>query len=190
MARAIFPALMGAALATNVTAATLEGVMMPDTYLVAGHTLYLNGIGLRAATIFQVKVYVAALYLTQPSHDAQQILASPDPKVIRLQFLHSGSKEAVQQRLRTGEMVNCGSGDCPVSAKADFERFVAAAPAVDVGDTATYFYTSKGVRVFANDRIIGDYVNPDLARLLLAGFIGDHPPTQDLRSHLLGLAGN
>ncbi len=177
---------MGVALATDVTAAIIEGVMMPDTYLVAGQTLHLNGMGLRTATIFQVKIYVVALYLAQPSHDAHQILASSDPKVIRLQFLHSGSKEAVQQRLRTGELVNCGSGDCPVSAQADFERFVAAAPAVEVGDTATYIYTSKGVRVFANDRIIGDYANPDLARLLLAGFIGDHPPTQDLRSHLLG----
>ena len=47
--------------------------------------------------------------------------------------------------------------------------------------------TAKGVRVLANDRVIGDFANKDLAYRLLAGFIGDHPPSQELRRQLLGL---
>ena len=38
-----------------------------------------------------------------------------------------------------------------------------------------------------NNRLIGEFANPDLAMRLLAGFIGDVPPSLDLKEHLLGL---
>ena len=172
------------------SAATLAGATLPDSYPVDGQNLVLNGIGLRTLTIFNVKVYVVGLYLPRPSHDAQQILASPGPKVILLKFLRSGSKAQVEKQYREGEARNCGNGGCAVSNQADFERLVAAAPGVNAGDTSTYIFTSRGVRVLANTRLIGDFANPDLAYHLLAGFIGANPPSQELRSSLLGLAGN
>jgi len=177
-------------LASNAWAANLAGVTLPDRYPVDGRSLVLNGIGLRTLTIFRVKVYVAGLYLQQPTHDPQQILASPGSKVILLQFLHAGSKADVEKEYRAGEARNCGDGSCAASNQADFERLVAAAPAVNVGDTSTYVFTERGVRVYANNRLIGDFANPDLAYHLLAGFIGVHPPSQELRSSLLGLPSN
>ena len=171
-------------------AATLGGATLPDTYTVDGQTLVLNGIGLRTLTIFSVKVYVAGLYLKKPSHDAQQILASPDPKAIILRFIHSGSKADVEKEYRAGEALNCGDGSCPTSAQADFEKLVAAAPGVNPGDISTYIYTARGVRVLANNRVIGDFANPPLARQLLAGFLGPHPPSEALRNQMLGLQGN
>jgi hypothetical protein len=174
-------------LASSALAATLSGVTMPDIYNVDGQPLVLNGIGLRTFTIFRVRGYVAALYLPRPSRDARQILDSSGPKVIRLQFIRGGSKAEVEQEYRKGEAVNCGHGECAPSDQSDFERLVAAAPAVNPGDTSTYVFTDGRVRVYANDRLIADFANADLARRLLSGFIGDHPPTQALRSELLGL---
>jgi hypothetical protein len=174
-------------LASNAAAATLEGVTLPDSYPVNGQSLILNGIGLRTLTIFNVSVYVAGLYLLRPSHDAQQILASSDPKVILLKFIRAGSKERVESQYRAGEEENCGQGGCAPSDKEDFERLVAAAPAVNPGDTSTFIFADNGVRVLANDRVIGDFADPDLAYHLLAGFVGDHPPSQKLRRQLLGL---
>ncbi len=168
-------------------AATLDGVSFPDKYPVAGQTLVLNGIGVRTLTVFNVKVYVAALYLPQPSHDAAQILASPGPKVLLLQYMHSGSKSEIEQEYRKGEQINCGNGGCAAADQADFERLVAAAPAVKVGDTTTYVFTGHGMQVYANNQSIGTFNNQDLAQHLLGGFIGAHPPSQDLRSRLLGL---
>jgi hypothetical protein len=176
--------------ASHARAATLEGVTLPDTYNADGQNLVLNGIGLRTLTIFNVKVYVAGLYLAKPSHDPQAIMASPGPKVMLLQFLHAGSKADVEKEYRVGEQVNCGDGSCNPGDKTDFERLVAAAPAINVGDTATYIYTPKGVRVLANNRLVGDFANADLSRLLLAGFIGAHPPSESLKAHLLGLEKN
>jgi hypothetical protein len=147
----------------------LAGVTLPDSYTVDGQRLVLNGMGLRTLTIFNVKVYVAGLYLPRQSHDAQQILASPGPKVILLEFVRSGSKAQVEKQYRAGEEANCGTGGCDPADQADFERLVAAAPAVNPGDTSTYIFTAKGVRVFANDRLIGDFANRDLAYHLWPG---------------------
>jgi hypothetical protein len=180
--------LLWAWFASTSVAATLEGATLPDSYTVGGQTLTLNGIGLRTLTIFRVRIYVAALYLAQPSHNANQILASPGPKVIRLQFIHSGSKAQVEKEYREGEEKNCGHGGCAPTDQADFERLIVAAPAVEPGDTSTYIFTDNGVRVLANDQVIGDFADRDLAYHLLAGFIGDHPPSDSLRAQLLGLS--
>jgi len=169
-------------------AATLAGVTLPDSYTVDGKSLQLNGIGLRTLTFLHVRIYVAGLYLPRPSHDARQILASPGPKVVLLQFIHSGSKEQVEKQYREGEAKNCGNGECAPNDLPDFEALVAAAPAVQPGDTSTYVFTDRGVKVLANERVIGDFANIDLARQLLTGFIGEHPPSTSLRDQLLGLA--
>ncbi len=174
-------------LAIQARAATLDGVTLPDHYTVGGQSLVLNGIGVRTVTILNVKIYVAGLYLQQPSHDAAQILASPESKVLILQYLHSGSKAEVEEEYRKGEQVNCGQGGCAQSDAADFERLVAAAPAVKVGDTTTYIISTRGLEVLANNQPIGTFANRDLANRILAGFIGAHPPMESLRSRLLGM---
>jgi hypothetical protein len=185
--RSMLSGLIACWMASSASAATLEGTTFPDTYMVDGHKLVLNGLGVRTLTIFRVRIYVAGLYLTQPNHDATAILESPGPKVVRLQFIHSGSKSQVEKEYREGEANNCGHGECAASDQADFEKLVAAAPAVEPGDTSTYVFTGKGVKVFANNEMIGDFANVDLARHLLWGFIGNHPPSEALRRALLGL---
>jgi hypothetical protein len=188
MRRLIAALLLSSCLASGAGAATLAGVTLQDTYPVGGQNLKMNGIGLR--TLFLVKVYVAALYLEVPSHDPQQILKSTTSKVIRMQFLHSGSKADVEKEYRKGEENNCAGGACDKADESDFERLVAAAPAVNVGDTSTFVFTAKGVTVLANDKPIAVINNPDLAYHLLEGFIGAHPPSEDLKAHLLGQATN
>ena len=180
--------LAGFCLVATAQARTLGGVTLPDSYPVAGRMLPLNGMGVRTFSFLGIRIYVAGLYLTQPSHDANAILASPEPKVVLLQFLHAGSKAEVEKEYREGEKLNCGDGGCPATDQTDFERMVAAAPAVAVGDTSTYIFTGTGFQVLANNKLIGTYTNKDLAYRMLSGFIGARPPTQDLRSGLLGLA--
>jgi len=167
-------------------AATMGGVTLPDTYPAGGQSLVLNGIGIRTLTIFNVKVYVAGLYVAQRSGDARAIMASPGPKVILLQFLHSASKSDIEKQYREGEARNCGHGECDPADEADYERLIAATPAAAVGDTLTYILSPRGVRVLVNNRQIAEFANPDLALRLLAGFIGPTPPSEDLKRHLLG----
>jgi hypothetical protein len=41
--------------------------------------------------------------------------------------------------------------------------------------------------VLANNQLVGDFADRDLAYRLLSGFIGPRPPSPDLRRGLLGL---
>jgi len=177
----------GGLVAVPAAAATFDGETLPDTYTVDGQTLLLNGIGVRTLTILAIRAYVAGLYLPQPNHDAQQILASNEPKVIILKFVHGASKERIERQYRAGEAENCGGGACDPNDETEFEHLVAVAPAVKPGDTTTYVITSPRVRVYANDRLIDEFSNKDLAYRLIDGFIGAHPPTPALRRELLGL---
>ena len=184
---AILLLLCAAPAGSPARAATYIGVTLPDTYQVGGQTLVLNGMGLRTITIFNVRLYVAGLYLPQQSHDGPAILASTGPKVLILHFLRAGSKELVEKEYRAGMVQNCGDGGCDPADKPDFDRLVAAAPAVEVGDTATYIITGRSVRVLANQRLLGDFGKAELALDILKGFIGARPPTEDLKKGLLGL---
>lgn len=186
MAMLILAVPLGLGLPQFGRAATTGGLTLPDTYPVAGQQLVLNGLGIRTLTVFNVKVYLAGLYLAQRNGDAGVIMASPGAKVILLQFLHAASKSDIEKHYREGEQRNCGQGGCAPADAADFERLIAATPAAAVGDTLTYILTPKGVRALSNNRVIGEFANPDLGLRLLAGFIGDKPPSADLKRHLLG----
>src|SRR3954469_8988924 len=137
MKRYVGTLLLILCLARAGQSAQIDGVSLPDTYPLPGQTLALNGIGIRTVTIFGVRAYVAGLYLPQPSRDGRAIIASPEPKVLLMQFLHAASKAQVEQQYREGESRNCGHGECSQADAADFERLVAATPAAAVGDTLT-----------------------------------------------------
>jgi hypothetical protein len=187
MLQRFLPVLLSIWLSAHAAAAaTIEGITFPDTYPIDGRALLLNGLGLRTLTIFNIKAYVAALYVQQQSHSAQQILNAPGPKVILMEFLHAGTKADIERQYRKGEQENCGNGECDPSDAADFERLIAAAPGVEPGDTYTYVLTDRGVQLYANKKLMVDLANKDLALRILAGFIGEHPPSASLKQQLLG----
>jgi hypothetical protein len=168
-------------------AAVLAGVDVPDTLRIDGHTLVLNGIGLRTLTFLKVRIYVAGLYLPKKTSNAQAILASPGPKVIALHHIHSGSKSQVQDRYREGEKVNCGSGGCDASLQADFERLVASAEPVNDGDLTLYVVTDTSFRVVFNGREVIAFKGSRLGNMIIEGFIGARPPSEEVRAGLLGV---
>jgi Chalcone isomerase-like len=88
--------------AAPAAARVVEGVEVPDTVSVEGARLTLNGVGLRRATMFKVKVYVGALYLATPSRDAEAIVEADDPKSVQMTFLRDVEKEKVLGAFREG----------------------------------------------------------------------------------------
>ena len=65
------------------------GISFPDRVLSESGPLVLNGVGLREATVFKVKVYVAALYLSRTSNDGAAILTAPGPYELILHFVRN-----------------------------------------------------------------------------------------------------
>lgn len=76
-------------LLTNTTlfAAKLDGVTLADSITVAGKKLILNGMGIRKATWFKVKVYVGGLYLQSKTSKGDEVLKQPYPKFINMHFV-------------------------------------------------------------------------------------------------------
>ena len=63
----------------------------------------------------------------------------------------------------------------------DMRRFLAAFPSVNRGDDSTLLFTSGGVHVTFDGRLMGDIPDPQFAELMLATFIGAVPPTPRLK---------
>ena len=76
------------------TGRTMNGVHMPSTIDVGGHTLSLNGMALRKK--FIIKVYVAGLYVASTSKDPQAIIGADAPRRMVMHFISGhGTKDKI-----------------------------------------------------------------------------------------------
>src|SRR3954471_19910217 len=113
-------------LALPAAARACEGVSMPDQVTVDSTKLVLNGMGVREATVFNVNVYVAALYVVKRSGDGEKTAASEEPKQMRIQFVRDVSKSDMAEAIQKG--FERATGDGYGKLKARVERLMAALP--------------------------------------------------------------
>ena len=182
--QAVFLALALALAAPAGQAAELEGVRLPDRLDFAGVALKLNGIGLRTFSLLRIGVYVGGLYLEQPSHDGEAILNSPQTKVLVLHFIRDASADRVRDAWREGFATDCVA-PCHLRT-GEVDRILAAVPDLHKGDVVVLAYTPDYVSVTVNGIEYGRTSDRPLMRVLLATFIGPHPPTERLKRELLG----
>jgi len=166
-------------------AADLEGVSMPDTRVVEGTQMRLNGIGLRTYSALGIRIYVAGLYLERRNGDPDTILHSQERKLLDIRFLRDVDAEDARKAWQESFEQYC-KPPCYLDPR-DMQRFLAAVPSVHTGDDSTLLFTSRGVHITLNGRLMGDIPDPRFAELMLATFIGREPPTPRLKQGLLGL---
>jgi len=93
--------LIVTALTSPALAATKAGVTMPESEQVAGKQLTLNGMGVREATFLKVKVYVAGLYVEQPSSNGNQLVSSKQVKRMEMHFTRDVSHSDIRDAWNT-----------------------------------------------------------------------------------------
>jgi hypothetical protein len=169
----------------SAAAANLDGVSLPDARVVDGTPMRLNGIGLRTYSVFGIRIYVAGLYLEQPSDNPDTILRSPERKLLDIWFLRDVDAADAREAWRDGFAQNC-KAPCYLDPHA-VQRFLAAVPAMRKGDESTLMFNSKGVTITLNGQPMGEITDPLFATTMLATFIGAVPPTPRLKRELLGL---
>ena len=167
-----------------LAAAELDGIVMPDTQTVAGTSLVLNGLALRTHSILRIRIYVAGLYLEHRSSDPDAILASSEPKLLRFVFVRDVDAESGRNSWRESLANSCGK-PCRLPAE-HIDRFLAAVPSMQKGDTITFVFTPEGLDAFKNEELIGRFPDLDFVRVILATFIGAHPTSAALKRGLLG----
>lgn len=177
-------ALPGLVLALHGTAvAALEGVQVPDTRLVDGTTVTLNGVGLRTATFLKVKVYVMALYLETPDGSAASIIDSPQAARMELHMLRDVGADDMRKAWTKGFRDNYrGSSDL----SAQIGSLKAATGDLEDGDVLAFDFAGPTVTVRHNDETTATIEGAEFRRGLMSVWLGEKPPNKGLKQGMLG----
>ena len=164
--------------------AELDNVQIPDTLQADGRTLHLNGYGLRTYSILAIHIYVASLYLEHLSTNPEEIIRSPETKLLIVRFEHSVSAEEARKAWHDGLLNNC-EAPCHLDPM-DVEKFLAVVPAMHVGDNYSLLFRQHGATVMVSGQLIGTISSPQFAEAMLATFLGPNPASPRLKRELLG----
>jgi hypothetical protein len=164
-------------------AATVDGVQVPNTLQVDGKTLHLNGFGLRTYSIFGIHIYVASLYLEHLSTNPEQIIESPETKLLTVRFERDVSADQARRAWRDGLDNNC---EVPCHLNPDeIGRFLSMVPAMHAGDNFSLLFTQSGATVTVSGKPLGTITQPQFAQAMLATFLGPKPASPRLKRELL-----
>jgi hypothetical protein len=178
----LLPLLLAAA-APSAQEATCREISFPRHLQVSGSDLTLNGLGVRKATFLKVNVYVAALYVTQPSRDAKAIIESDKPQQLTLQFVRNVGVDDLRKAFLEGferdpsaavlkervARLNGWMSDMKTGQRLGFVRL-----------------PHSGVQVSVNGVQMGLIEGDDFARALISIWMGAAPPNPELKNGLLG----
>lgn len=168
----------------TATAGERAGVKLADTVTLDGKPLVLNGMGIRKATIFRVKVYVAGLYLERRSGNAAEILRSEQVKRLDLVMLRGVDRDEAVDAWRTGLKKN---GADMAKLKARFDQLAGWITDMGEHDTLTFLYVpGSGITLFVKGQRKGTIAGTDFASAVFAIWLGAEPADDNLKDGLLG----
>lgn len=168
-----------------VSAAELEGVKLRDKMICAGTELPLQAAGLRAATIFNIRVYVLAMYTPTPLPEGlkdQNI--DKRPMCFEVHYMRDVEKEKVD---KAWEFQFEESSGYPypklkehISLLQKFFGKIKANEGVHL-----FELTGTSTKVYENGEYKGEIPGTEFGKNFLSVFFGKNPPTKDLRKALL-----
>jgi hypothetical protein len=167
----------------GANAAELEGVQLPNTVQMNGKTLYLNGFGRRTYPILGIHIYIAGLYLEHLSTNPDEIIQSPEVKLLTVRFERSVSADDARNAWRKNLERGC-TAPCRLDPE-DVERFLSQVPAMRAGDIFHLLFTRNAVTVTVNGQQIGTISRQQFAEAMLGSFLGPNTDLPDLRQALL-----
>lgn len=164
-------------------AAELDNVPIPDTIQVNRKTLHLNGYGLRTYSLLAVHIYVASLYLEHLNTNPDEIINSPETKLLIVRFKQNVSSAEARNAWRDGLANNC-LASCHLD-PSDIEKFLAMVPGMHIGDSYAFLFQERGVTVTVGGQFVGTISSPQFAKTILAMFLGPRPASPRLKEDLL-----
>ena len=165
----------------------IHSVRVPETVTLHGVKLGLNGAGVRNYTlIFSFGVYVGALYLEHPTHQASHALAEKGPDRIAMYFLRGVSRSELRSAWRKGFRRN-NSNSVQSRLAHEIASFIAVwKPLHDHDRVFLDYVPGSGTVVSVNGRPIGHFPGKRFHEALLRIWLGPRPPTHDLKHRMLG----
>lgn len=155
-------------------AAEIAGVTLEESLQIGEKKAALTGMGLRTKTFLKVKVYVAGLYMEDPSLKAGDIIASDQSKAIVMNFLYKEVEgEKLQESWRDGFDSNTPSAGADL--KKQMDRFVSLfTDSAMKGDRYVFAYEpGKGTSISLKGEVKAMIPGRDFASALMAIWFGD-----------------
>ncbi|MCC5812000.1 MAG: chalcone isomerase family protein [Ectothiorhodospiraceae bacterium] len=181
--------ILGLALAAVSQAAAdtreVEGVELPERIELADTELLLNGAGVR--TRFFVRVYVGALYTSEPVSDGAAAIAMEAPRRIHLELLRNVGRDTMVDALVDG-LDNAMSEAERVQYADEIDRFKGFFGGdFQQGDRGTMdAIPGIGLVVSMNGEEVGRIESDSFAGFVLAIWLGEEPADRRLKRGMLG----
>lgn len=176
-------AVLALSLSLPVLAIEVAGVTIPDTAVVGGKNLVLNGAGIRS--LLFVKFYVGALYLEQRSSNPAAIIAADAPWKVSLTLKRDVDKKRIIGGFKDGFEAN-SRADLP-SLLSSLGRVEAIMNDLKPGEVVVFDYVpGAGCTVTAPGGAAVTIEGKTFADGMLRTWLGDKPADGDLKSGMLG----
>lgn len=162
----------------------VAGVAVPETVRVADEELVLNGAGLREVAWFDV--YVGGLYVRESSTRPSDLVKQEGPKRVHMWMRRDVERQKLVDAWDEGFRENMDPEK--FEALTDrIETFNSYFPDAEEGDQFIMDYIpGEGTRVTINDQVKGTVPGRDFHEGLLLIWLGDNPPSDDIREGMLG----
>lgn len=184
LAHVLLTGIVILSLTSTAQARECEGVTLPNRVTVDGTPLQLVGMGVREATVLNVNVYVAGLYLETPTRVAAQVINSAQKKRLMLQFVRDVDASDVREAMENGFK---GAGGSAPAFRARLAQLVGYIPAMREGGRLIFTYVpGTGLTVAVGGNVKGTIEGEDFARIFFTIWFGANPPNAGLKTGLLG----
>ncbi|HMR25586.1 MAG TPA: chalcone isomerase family protein [Oligoflexia bacterium] len=161
-----------------------EKKLFPDTVTIKQQKLIKIGQGKRK--YYWANVYEAALY----GHDdlkpasTDKLLKQENPILIRLKYNHKVDLKATQEAWIKSIESNCNTWCEDI--KDSKKKFISQVQAIEKDELQDYQFLKTGLKIFKNKKPWIDLEDTTFGQVILMTFIGEHPPTKQLKKDLLG----
>ncbi|AHV92048.1 chalcone isomerase family protein [Bordetella holmesii] len=165
----------------------VEGVPVAQEINQAGQTLRLVGAGVHTKFVF--RIYLAALYASDPHAAPNQLIEGPGARRLHLQMLRDIDSVALGEAMR-GELVSTDGANGTRALAPSVERLSHMLNTIDhlrEGDTIDLELEGTTVDIVYNRQDKGRIQDPLLPAALMRVWLGDTPTQASLKQALLGL---
>ena len=174
--------LLALLIALPAAAKERDGVVAPPTIEAEGKTLHLMGMGLRKKLWF--RVYLASLYLENPTEDAAQVIATDQIKRVQMNMLRDLERGKIVEAVQEGFQRN--SGERMPVLRERLDRFLAAVPDLKAGQTIVITYLpGRGTLIKAGGGEEVTLQGKDFADALFSVWLGKQPVDDELKQEML-----
>lgn len=177
-------ALIGCLVSLPLLAAEVDGVKLKDSMVCGGKETPLVAAGLRDATIFNIRVYVLAMYAPTRVKSLEDPAIGNRPMCFEVHYLRDVEKKKVDE---AWEYQFKDSSEYPYPALKDHIKLLQTFFGEIKKDQGVHLFEllEDSTKVYENGEYKGEIPGKEFGKNFISIFYGENPPTKDLRKALM-----